>query len=48
VAVFRFFARLENTLPWRMARLIRRTRSVVLPRLENNRYEYVREAPIRW
>jgi hypothetical protein len=48
VAVFRFFARVENVLPWRMAQLIRRTRSIVLPRLENNRYQYVREAPIRW
>ena len=48
VALFRLFARLENGLPWRVARLIRRTRSLVLPRLENNRYQYVREAPIRW
>jgi hypothetical protein len=48
VALFRLFARLENGLPWRVARLIRRTRSMVLPRLENNRYQYVREAPIRW
>ena len=48
VAVFRFFARLENALPGRLAHLVRRTRSSVLPRLENNRYQYVREAPIRW
>ena len=48
VALFRFFARVENTIPWLMARVIRRARSVVLPRLENNRYQYVREAPIRW
>jgi hypothetical protein len=48
VAVFRFFARLENTLHWRLARAIRHARSIVLPRLENNRYQYVREAPIRW
>jgi hypothetical protein len=48
VAVFRFFARAENTLPWRLARVIRRVRTLMLPRLENNRYQYVREAPIRW
>jgi hypothetical protein len=48
VALFRLFAILENTLPWRAARLVRRARSLVLPRLENNRYQYVREAPIRW
>lgn len=48
VAMFRFFAVLENAVPWRVARVIRRTRSMVLPRLENNRYQYVREAPIRW
>jgi hypothetical protein len=48
VATFRFFARLESRLPGRMARGIRRARSSVLPRLENNRYQYVREAPIRW
>jgi hypothetical protein len=48
VAVFRLFAILENALPWRAARLLRRARGLVLPRLENNRYQYVREAPIRW
>jgi hypothetical protein len=48
VAVFRQFALLEHILPWRAARLIRRARTMVLPRLENNRYQYVREAPIRW
>jgi hypothetical protein len=48
VALFRFFAITENALPWRVAKLIRRTRELVLPRLENNRYQYVREAPIRW
>ena len=48
VALFRQFAILENTLPWRAARLLRRARSVILPRLENNRYQFVREAPIRW
>ena len=48
VALFRQFAILENTLPHRAARLVRRARSLVLPRLENNRYQYVREAPIRW
>jgi hypothetical protein len=48
VAVFRAFARLEHLLPWRAARLVRRARGLVLPRLENNRYQYVREAPIRW
>jgi hypothetical protein len=46
--VFRQFALVEHILPWRAARLIRRARTMVLPRLENNRYQYVREAPIRW
>ncbi len=48
VALFRWFAIVENTLPWRIARHIRRARGYVLPRLENNRYQWVREAPIRW
>ena len=48
VALFRLFAILENALPWRVARLLRRVRGLVLPKLENNRYQYVREAPIRW
>jgi hypothetical protein len=48
VALFRQFALIEHILPWRAARLIRRARTLVLPRLENNRYQYVREAPIRW
>jgi hypothetical protein len=48
VAMFRQFAILENMLPGRAARLVRRARNLVLPRLENNRYQFVREAPIRW
>ena len=48
VRLFRLFAILENLLPWRAAQLVRRIRGLVLPRLENNRYQYVREAPIRW
>ena len=48
VALFRQFAIIEHRVPWRAARLIRRARTLVLPRLENNRYQYVREAPIRW
>ena len=48
VRMFRLFALLEHRLHWRIARLVRRARSVVLPRLENNRYQWVREAPIRW
>jgi hypothetical protein len=48
VALFRLFAIGENVLPWRVARLVRRLRGLVLPRLENNRYQYVKEAPIRW
>jgi hypothetical protein len=48
VALFRLFAISENALPWRVARLVRRARALMLPRLENNRYQYVREAPIRW
>ncbi len=48
VALFRWFALLEYVLPWRLAQLIRRARGLMLPRLENNRYQWVREAPIRW
>lgn len=48
VGLFRVFAIVENNVHWRLARLIRRLRGLVLPRLENNRYQYVREAPIRW
>jgi hypothetical protein len=48
VALFRGFAILESRLPWRVARQVRRARGLVLPRLENNRYQWVREAPIRW
>jgi hypothetical protein len=48
VGLFRVFAIVENTLPTRLARLVRRARGIVLPRLENNRYQFVREAPIRW
>ena len=48
VATFRAFAILENQLPGRVAQVVRRARTLVLPRLENNRYQYVREAPIRW
>ncbi len=48
VALFRWFAIVESTLPWRIARHVRRARGLVLPRLENNRYQWVREAPIRW
>ena len=42
------FAIVENQLPGRLARYVRRGRELVLPRLENNRYQWVREAPIRW
>jgi hypothetical protein len=48
VGLFRVLARLENSVPWRVARLLRGARGLLLPRLENNRYQYVREAPIRW
>jgi hypothetical protein len=48
VGLFRLLARLENSVPWRMARVLRGARGVLLSRLENNRYQYVREAPIRW
>jgi hypothetical protein len=48
VALFRVFAILENQLPGRVARYVRRGRELVLPWLENNRYQWVREAPIRW
>jgi hypothetical protein len=48
VAVFRRLAIVEHTLPWRVARVLKQARTRVLPRLENNRYQYVRDAPIRW
>ncbi len=48
VAMFRCLAILENTMPRRFSGAFRRARSVVLPRLENNRYQWVREVPIRW
>ena len=48
VATFRRLAIVENLLPRRLAGSFRRARTFVLPRLENNRYQWVREAPIRW
>jgi hypothetical protein len=48
VGTFRLLAIVENTMPRRLAGTFRRARTVVLPRLENNRYQWVREAPIRW
>ena len=48
VRTFRILAIMENTMPRRFASRFRRARAVVLPRLENNRYQWVREAPIRW
>jgi hypothetical protein len=48
VRLFRIIARVENNVPGRVAAVLRRVRGRLLPRLENNRYQYVREAPIRW
>jgi hypothetical protein len=48
VATFRRLAILENSLPRRFSGTFRRARTLVLPKLENNRYQWVREAPIRW
>ena len=48
VGLFRIVARIENNVPGRAAAVLRRVRGRILPRLENNRYQYVREAPIRW
>lgn len=48
VAMFRRLAIVENTMPRRFSATFRRARTLVLPKLENNRYEWVREAPIRW
>ncbi len=48
VRVFRAFALLENALPWRVARLVKEARRRLLPALENNRYELVPLAPIKW
>jgi hypothetical protein len=48
VGLFRMLAIAENTMPRRFAGRFRQLRTSVLPRLENNRYQWVREAPIRW
>jgi len=48
VRMFRQLAILENTMPRRFAGRFRKMRTLVLPKLENNRYQWVREAPIRW
>jgi hypothetical protein len=48
VRLFRGMAIVEHTLPWRVARVLKQARTRLLPRLENNRYQYVRDAPIRW
>jgi hypothetical protein len=48
VGTFRMLAILENTMPRRFAGRFRQLRTAVLPKLENNRYQWVREAPIRW
>jgi hypothetical protein len=48
VGMFRVLAIAENTMPRRFSGRFRKIRSLVLPRLENNRYQWVREAPIRW
>ncbi|MBV9357581.1 MAG: hypothetical protein JO023_18875, partial [Chloroflexi bacterium] len=48
VAVFRFCSIAEHLLPWRASHLFRQLRQKTLPRLENNRYTWVREAPISW
>jgi hypothetical protein len=48
VAVFRFCTIAEHLLPWRASQLFRQLRQKTLPALENNRYTWVREAPISW
>jgi len=48
VATFRRLAILENSMPRRFSGTFRRARTLMLPKLENNRYQWVREAPIRW
>ena len=48
VGLFRAFALAEHRLPARAAHALRRVRSRLLPRLENNRNQWVRQAPISW
>ena len=48
VATFRRIALIENWLPWRLSRHVRQVRRNLLPKLENNRYQWVRREPIRW
>jgi hypothetical protein len=48
VTMFRRLAILENNMPRRFSGTFRRARAAVLPKLENDRYQWVREAPIRW
>lgn len=48
VRAFRMLAIIENTMPRRFSGRFRQLRNALLPKLENNRYQWVREAPIRW
>lgn len=48
VRSFRAIALLEHRLHPRLGSLLRRVRKRLAPRLENNRYEWSREAPINW
>lgn len=48
VPVFRKFTILESRVPAAIGRVINKSRRVLLPRLENNRYVYNRETPIEW
>jgi hypothetical protein len=48
VGVFRALALAEHRLPARPAAALRLARMRLLPHLENNRQQWVREAPIRW
>ena len=48
VNLYRASARLEHFLPPRWGGALRRVRRQVLPRLENNRFQYSREAPVNW
>lgn len=48
VGWFRLFALLEHRLPSRLSRHVRLARRRLVPGLENNRYQWVRQAPIHW
>jgi hypothetical protein len=48
VGTFRALVLVEHMLPGRLSRVMRLARARLMPKLENNRYQWVRDAPIQW